>query len=212
MDIGKSFTYVFDDENWVTKILIGALFVLLSFIVIGIPFILGYMVETLKNVMDGNPRPLPDWADLGPKFTKGLMLFLILLIYSLPIIFVSCLSWMGAVIAEESEAIGAFLACMNCLSVLWGFLVAVVAPAATIRYAITGEFISGFQFGEIFNFIANNLANYIIAFLLSVLANFIGGFGVILCGVGVLFTGLWASLVEAHLFGQVYRASETQTT
>jgi hypothetical protein len=212
MDIGKSFTYLFDDENWVTKILIGALFVLLSFIVIGIPFVLGYIVEAVKNVMDGNPRPLPDWADLGPKFTKGLMLFLILLIYSLPIIFVSCLSWMGAVIAEKSEAIGAFLTCMNCLSVLWGFLVAVVAPAATIRYAITDEFISGFQFGQIFNFIANNLANYIIAFLLSVLAGIIGSLGLILCGVGVLFTSLWASLVYAHLFGQVYRASEIQTT
>jgi len=210
MDIGKSFTYLFDDENWVTKILIGGLFVLLSSIVIGIPFMLGYMVETVKNVIDGNPRPLPDWADLGAKFTKGLMLFLILLIYSLPIIFVSCLSWMGAIVAGESEAIGAFVACMNCLSGLWGLLVAIVTPAATIRYAITGEFTSGFQFGEIFNFIANNLANYIIAFLLSVLASFIGGFGVILCGVGVLFTGFWASLVEAHLFGQVYRASETQ--
>jgi hypothetical protein len=209
MDIGKSFTYVFDDEDWVTKILIGALFVLLSFIVIGIPFVLGYIVETVRNVMDGNPRPLPDWADLSPKFTKGLMLFLILLIYSLPIIFVSCLTWMGAIIAEESEAVGAFLACMNCLSVLWGFLVAVVTPAATIRYALTGEFISGFQFGGIFNFIANNLANYIIAFLLSVLASTIGALGVILCGVGVLFTGLWALLVDAHLFGQVYRASET---
>jgi hypothetical protein len=209
MDIGKSFTYVFDDEDWVTKILIGALFVLLSFVVIGIPFVLGYIVETVRNVMDGNPRPLPDWADLSPKFTKGLMFFLILLIYSLPIIFVSCLTWMGGIIAEESEAVGAFLACMNCLSMLWGFLVAVVTPAATIRYALTGEFISGFQFGGIFNFIANNLANYIIAFLLSVLASTIGTLGVILCGVGVLFTGLWALLVEAHLFGQVYRASET---
>jgi hypothetical protein len=209
MDIGKSFTYVFDDEDWVTKILIGALFVLLSFIVIGIPFVLGYIVETVRNVMDGNPRPLPDWADLSPKFTKGLMLFLILLIYSLPIIFVSCLTWMGGIIAEESEAVGAFLACMNCLSMLWGFLVAVVTPAATIRYAITGEFIAGFQFGGIFNFIANNLANYIIAFLLSMLASTIGALGVILCGVGVLFTSLWALLVDAHLFGQVYRASET---
>jgi hypothetical protein len=210
MDIGKSFTYVFDDENWVAKILIGALFVLLSFIVIGIPFVLGYIVETVRNVMDGKPRPLPDWADLSPKFTKGLMLFLILLIYSLPIIFVSCLTWMGGIIAEESEAVGAFLACMNCLSVLWGFLVAVVTPAATIRYTLTGEFISSFQFGEIFNFIANNLANYIITFLLSMLAGIIGSLGLIICGVGVLFTSLWALLVEAHLFGQVYRASEPQ--
>jgi len=210
MDIGKSFTYLFDDENWVTKILIGGLFGLLSFFVIGIPFVLGYTVETVKNVMDGNPRPLPDWADLGSKFTKGLMLFLIILVYSLPIILVACLSWMAAIVAGESDIIGAFVACVNCLSGLWGLLMAIVIPAATIRYAITGEFMSGFQFGKIFNFIANNLANYIIAFLLTMLANFIGGFGLILCGVGVLFTSFWASLVQAHLFGQVYRASEIQ--
>ena len=168
-------------------------------------------METVKNVMDGDPKPLPDWADLGSKFTKGLMLSLIILIYSLPIIFVSCLSWMAAIVAGDSDAIGAFVACVNCLSGLWGLLMAVVVPAATIQYAITGEFMSGFRFGEIFSFITNNLANYIIAFLLAMLANFISGFGLIICGVGVFFTGFWASLVQAHLFGQVYRASKTQT-
>jgi len=55
--------------------------------------------------------------------------------------------------------------------------------------------------------ITGNLGNYIIALILAWVASVIAGFGVIACGVGVLFTSFWASLVMAHLFGQLQRAS-----
>jgi len=86
---------------------------------------------------------------------------------------------------------------------------AVVLPAAYTKYAIHNEFGAFFRFGEIFKYITANLANYVIALLLIWVARFIAGFGLILCCVGVLFTGFWAILVSNHLLGQVYRASET---
>ena len=91
MDIGKSFTFTFDDEGWLTKVLMGGLFSLLSIILIGIPFIVGYFLETLKNVYLGQPRPLPNWGDgMGAMFVKGIKAVVGILVWSLPIILLSC--------------------------------------------------------------------------------------------------------------------------
>jgi len=84
MDIGKAFTYVFEDEDWVKKVLIGGVINLIP--IVGLLFTSGYMLETLKNVMEGHPLPLPEWDDWGGKFMKGLMAAIIGLVYSLPVI------------------------------------------------------------------------------------------------------------------------------
>ncbi|MCK4900594.1 MAG: hypothetical protein KAS38_17565, partial [Anaerolineales bacterium] len=64
MDIGKSFTFSFEDKDWITKYLLGAL-------ISAIPILnfawMGYMIELIVNVADDVPSPLPDWSDLGDK-------------------------------------------------------------------------------------------------------------------------------------------------
>src|SRR6185503_1108289 len=52
-DFGKPFSYVFDDPRWVNKILIGGLFYLAGFMIIGWFFVLGYMARTARNVIRG---------------------------------------------------------------------------------------------------------------------------------------------------------------
>jgi hypothetical protein len=131
----------------------------------------------------------------------------------LPVILVSCLTGiMGAMAEGEVADVMATLSmCLNCLMGIWGLLVGLFYPAVIIRFALTGTLGSAFQFGEIFGFITANLGNYIIALLLGWVAILIGLLvGVIACGVGYLFTGFWAGLVTAHLWGQVYRASAAQ--
>ena len=208
MDIGKAFTFVFDDQNWIAKILIGGIVLLIPIVNFAV---FGYMARVIKNVVDGLDRPLPDWGDFGDHFVRGLTLFLIGVVYMLPIIFLVCLLAMTGALAEESRAMSTvemLALCLNCLAGLWGFLVALVMPAATIRYALTGEFASAFQFGQIFGLISANLGNYILVLVLSWLASLLGGLGVIACGIGVLFTSFWAYLVQGHLYGQFYRASQ----
>ena len=213
MDIGKSFTYAFDDEKWVQKLAIGGLLVLASVIPVVNIFtalvILGYSLRVLQNVAEGVEQPLPEWDDWAGDWVKGLMVALAYLIYSIPVILVSGFSWAVSALSvygdpsQAEELLGVCLAGLSCLAGLWGVAEAVVLPAAMINYAAEGEFGSFFRFGELFRFIRDNFGNYIVAILLIIVAQFVAGLGVILCVIGVFFTSFWSSLVSAHLLGQV---------
>lgn len=207
MDIGKSFSYVFDDKDWLKKVAIGGLLNIVP-ILNFIPA--GYALRTLKNVSEGQEKPLPEWDDWGGDFRKGLMIFVAWLIYAIPILILQILSAVISAIAaaggtSEGETVASVCAIgLSCLYALWGLAMAVILPAGMIRYARKGEFGSFFRFGEIFRFIGNNLGDYIIALLLTfvafLVASIVGG---ILCGIGLFFTTFWATLVSAHLLGQI---------
>jgi hypothetical protein len=217
MDIGRSFTYVFDDEKWLTKILLGGLFSLLSFILIGIPFVLGYAVETIKNVIDGVPSPLPEWDNLGEKFRKGLLLALLLLIYQIPNILLQCVSSGATAALAEADprtvesVMPIIQSCQGCFSLVWALLVAAITPAVSIKYALTDDFMAGFRFGELFDLMKADLGNYIIAILLTWVATIVAMVGLIGLCIGVFFTGFWSRLVQAHLYGQLYRSISTKS-
>ena len=212
MDIGSSFSYMFQDKDWIKKILIGG--------VVGIIPILnfaaiGYVIQIIRNVREGQTLPLPEWDEFGKYFMDGLWIFLIFLVWSIPIILVACLQGVGtAVIAEANEqaanAYGIVSACFTCLIVLWSLVIAAVGPAIMVRFAEVGEFMVGFQFSEIFSIIRANVGNYIIVILLMWLAGLIASLGVILCVVGVIFTQFWSYLVAGNLMGQL--AAQQQST
>ena len=219
MDIGKSFSFTFDDEGWLTKVLMGGLFSFLSIILIGVPFLIGYFLETLKNVYLGQPRPLPNWGDnLGGMFVKGIKAMVGVLIWSLPMILVSCVfgvisSSLGAAMPSGNSnaaqgAAGVFVAvtlCFQCLIFLYSLVLAVVMPAALMKFAVDEKIGDFLAVGDLFGFISRNLGNYLIAIILYWVASAVASFGVILCVVGIFFTTFWSMLVGAHLFGQVYR-------
>jgi len=210
MDIRKAFTYVFEDEKWLTKVVLGAVFSFLSIFLVGVPFVCGYALEVLKNVAEGRERPLPEWTELGQKFVKGLVFTIICLVYAIPSIVLACF---GGILGRggDSDLIGLFVTCLSCLQFLWAIVLVVFLPAVQIRYAITGEPMSAFQFGELFGFITGNLGNYIMAIVIYIVASIIAAVvGSIACGVGLFFTGFWATLVQSHLFGQVYRLSQAR--
>lgn len=216
MDIGSAFTFMFDDEEWVKKLAIGGglalVGVILSPILIGFALflpLLGYMLEVIKNVRDGQTK-LPEWTDFGNLFVKGLMLFLIILIYQIPVIILACLSGginaaMTQADSDMAQALTIVSVCFSCLQFVASLVVGAIMPAAWIRYAQYDTFGSAFQFNEIFKFISANIGNYIIAILLSWVASFLAILGLILCIIGVFFTTFWSVLVSANLYGQLAR-------
>ena len=208
MDIGRSFTYMFDDEDWLKKIAIGGA---LNIVPVVNFISIGYGLRTLNNVAEGTETPLPEWDDWGGDFTKGLMVTIASLIASIPIWAVYVLSAIVAALAGRgSDVAGVCAAGVSCLAVLWGIAMLVYLPAAVIRYAAQEEFRAFFQFNEVFAFIRDNLSDYIVVILLMLAAT-IAAFlvGLVACVIGALFTGFWATLVSSHLMGQLSAQAAT---
>jgi hypothetical protein len=213
MDWGKSFTHVFEDKDWVVKVLIGGI---LSMIPIVNLVVIGYALRALKNVAEGAEQPLPAWDDFGDYFVKGLVSVLGAMVWALPIIILATMTAVLSALtgydsAEPSRVAAPYVLCiwsMSCVSGIYGLFLGFVLPAAFAQYAVRGDFGAFFRFGDIGKFIKANLGNYIVALILAVIAQFISSFGVILCCIGAIFTEFWALLVGSHLLGQVYRSSE----
>lgn len=210
-DFGKPFTYVFDDPQWLQKILIGGLFYLAGFLIIGWFFVLGYAARVARNVINGEQTPLPEWEDLGGFFTEGLRLVAVALVFILPFISIVMMVLIPASILDsvDNEALSAFgsglAGCLSCLIVPLSLLVLFFMPASLLFAAVEQRFGAAFEFGRIWPFIRENVGNYLLAIVVYLIARFIGGFGFVLLCIGIIFTGFWSILITAHAFGQVYR-------
>jgi hypothetical protein len=192
-NVGRAFSFMFEDKNWVVKIILGAVFNLLMLVLVGIPFVLGYLLELAKNSSEGKELPLPEWDKLGDKFVRGLIYIIILIIYSIP----------GMILS--------FIPCVKfCLGPLYFLALAFVLPYITVRYAQTGSFEEVFRFNEIIEFVKNNLSNLVIVILLTIALQIIATFGVLALVVGVFFTMFWADLGIFYLYGQVYREGKKE--
>jgi hypothetical protein len=223
VDFGRSFSFVTEDPEWVKKILIGGAFTLASALLVGVPFVLGYFSRTLRNVVAGEPRPMPEWDDLGGIFSEGLRLTAVYLLYTLGI--VAILAALGCVAllpvmalssrgSDPSEALGLMgglgIVAVYGLVMVASLALAVYLPAALARAALRGTVSDGFAWREILGFIKANLGNYLLSLVIYLLASFVGQFGIILCCVGIFPAVFWGYMVLAVALGQTVRLSPVQ--
>ncbi len=210
MDIGKSLGYMFDDENWVNKVLIGGLIGLVPVLNLALT---GYALRTLKNVAAGSTRPLPDWDDLGNDWLKGLLATVAGMIYALPLLItvlpLFVLSFTAS-LGEGAEGINALMGLgtvgLWCLAIPYCFLVAAWMPAAMANYALAGDFGAFFRFGQIWALIQRNAGNYALLVIIYVVVGQVASWvGALVFVVGAAFTGFWTLLVLGHLLGQFVR-------
>jgi hypothetical protein len=216
MDIGRSFSYITEDEEWWKQVLIGGLLTLIP--VIGPFYAMGYMVQAIKNVIEGRELPLPDaLEDFGDKLVKGLILTLIMLIYALPMIVIGACSGIGLGIFSDTlrdpEAVNTvgtlYGVCFSCFGILYGVLLGVIAPFAYATYADTGDLGAALKLGRIWGMLQKNIGPAFIALLVSVLAGLLASVaGLILCGIGLFATSFFANLVIAHVYGSLYRQAK----
>jgi Na+/H+-dicarboxylate symporter len=210
MDIGKSFSFVFEDDEWVVKVLIAAGIVaagvFLSWLIIP-AFLAGFLIsgyglEITRRVIRGQAPALPAWDNWGKLFTDGLLVAIIGFVYALPIIIFSvCLGTpIGAINDEGLAAVfGSFLGCIN---LLWGIVISFLLPPAIALFAKEDDLGAAFRFGEIWALLRDNFSTYLVTVLMIWVASFIGGLGFLVCGVGWLVTAPYASFVSSYLYGQ----------
>jgi hypothetical protein len=223
VDFGRSFSFVTEDPEWVKKILIGGAFTLACALLVGIPMVLGYFSRTLRNVVAGEPRPMPDWDDLGEIFNEGLRLTAVYLLYTLGI--VAIFAALGCVVllpvmalsgsgARPSHALGLLgglgIVALYGLVMVVSLALAVYLPAALARAALRGSVADGFAWREILAFIKANLGNYLLALVIYLLASFVSQFAIVLCCVGIFPAIFWGYMVLAVALGQTVRLSPTQ--
>ena len=211
-DFLKPLTFVFDDPRWVQKVLLGGLFVIASFFIIGAFFLYGYIARLVRNVIRGDQYPLPEWDDLGEYFGEGAKLFVVGLIYVIPIMLVAGIVIVPMVVmgnSSDNETVrsmaGMSVTCVWCLIFPLALAMSLWLPAALLMVVVTGDFKAGFDFQHIFRFIRANIGNYILAFVVWLVARFGAGLGVLLLCVGIVFTIFWAFTVAAYAFAQTYR-------
>jgi hypothetical protein len=232
MDVGKAVSFVFEDEEWVSKMLLGAVILLIP--VFGWLVVMGYAIAVVRNVIADESRPLPAWQDLGRYFMDGLMFWVATLIYSIPLLILVCpiaLIWVLPALAGEQEEIANVLTGVSvfvslglgCLAGLYGILLGLVTPVLQIRYAETGEIGSCLRLGEVFRFLFANIGSVVIAQVLLWIASVVVGMiisalagvlGIIpICGwilgaaLGLLMLpfSVWLMVFSGHLYGQIAR-------
>jgi hypothetical protein len=225
MDIGKSFGYIFQDKDWLKKVLIGSLILVVSipFTVVligflGLAIVSGYSLEVLRNVRQGSTHPLPEWRDKWSEWLiLGLKLWLALFVWSLPALVLSGFNGLGnRLMWTDSDLLGLFggmmVAVVACLSLLWWIVVALATPAITIRMAETADIGSAFKVDSLYVFTKRHIGEVIIAVLVTFAASIVAVSagtlaGILLCFVGWVITipaGIFiANLVSMHLYAQV---------
>lgn len=220
MDVNKAVRFVFEDKQWISKLLIGVLMSLLAVFIIPGLILNGYVIKLIRQVMNGNRDTLPEWEDWGKLLRDGFFVTVGELVWMLPlillVIIVSVATGGVGSLSEDAAAVaatggGLLLLCLVLLMVLVALF---LTPALLIQYAIKDDFGALFRFSEVFDIIRNHMSDILIAFLVTVAAVFVvsligGVLGIIPClgwiaaaAIG-LASGPYVSFVGGHLYGQI---------
>lgn len=210
MDFGKAFTFPFQDPDWVKKMIIPALVMLIP--IVGQIVVLGWALDITRRVIRQDPTPLPEF-DFGKNLSDGFKGFIISLVYAIPAIILSLPPAIVSMLVSSgdttsTDAYGAGIAivsvCCYGLLFLYGLALSVILPAAYGHYVATENLSSAFRFREVFGLVRAAPGAYLFVLLGVLLAGIIGGLGTILCFIGVVATYTYAMAVEGHLYGQAY--------
>jgi hypothetical protein len=210
MNYTEALSFSFQDEEWPKKLLIGGLFAFISLFA-GLIFILGffsmgYYVGLLRNVMQGNEKPLPRWDNWSKIIVDGLLGGIICLVYLVVIGGVAAIMIIS-VVEEPGMQDFEMVMAIIVISLLALFSLSILCNLGLARFAATNDFGAAFGLVEIFRLLKNDFGNYVTISIFSFILNAV----LFLAGLGVFspFTNFWGMVVQAHLFGQcVRRAGE----
>ncbi len=214
MDFGKAFSFVFEDDGWISKLVIGGLLLLIP--IVGALVVLGWALEIGRRVASGQESDiLPDWSDFGTYLVRGLKAFVVMFVYALPVIILeSCPVALAALASgTDSQSLASLAQAINlfvyCIVFVYEIFLLFIAPAALMRFTMQGDDIkAGLAFGEILGLVKANVGVYLMVVLGQIVAYFVGGLGIVACVIGLLFTIPYAYAVVGHFYGQAYREVE----
>ncbi|MEO1438970.1 MAG: DUF4013 domain-containing protein [Chloroflexota bacterium] len=213
MDLVKSLTYIFEDDDWIVKIAINlgvglAATFLMPVLFAGLIFVAaqnGWTVQLIRNVMNGKPNPMPTWDDFGGKISLGLQPMIAGVVYFLPLIILSCILFVPAALAGDSDAggalVGGAMCCIVPVFIVYGVLAAALLNMGLIRYADTEQLSTFFEFSALWEMLTRdtNLTIRYVAYLF-VIGLIMGA--VSSTGIGSIVAPAFTPPINGHLAGQ----------
>jgi len=209
MDYGSAFVYMFSSKDWVKKLILGVAMSLIP--ALGIFVVVGWALDVLRNLREGQPDPLPEWT--GDEFARwlgrGMGLAVTVLTFLLPVIAVFIVIWscgtIGiATVFSDSDARGAVPLCMACVYLLMYFVAGLGALVAFVRYASTDRIDVGLEYSKNFQLVSTNIAPLLIIVVLMLLMWIVGGIvGILTLGILYLALPVYSILVLANFGAQL---------
>jgi len=189
----RPFRYVFDRPNWIKPILMGGLYMLATFALIGLFLIGGYTKRLFQALIADENAPMPEF-DFGKDFSEGLQVVGIVLCYSVALLVIAGLlhfiPFVGALVS-----LALWLASM------------VLIPVALMRHFVVGTFAAAFDFKAIVEFVQANAGGLAVYVVISIVTGIIAQLGLLACGVGVLATAFWSTVANVVALSDLWRLS-----
>ncbi|GGK66253.1 DUF4013 domain-containing protein [Haloarcula sebkhae] len=212
----EALSYPRDSDSAVKTIAIGGVLLLLSFLVVPVFFVFGYIVRTLRAVLNGEAEPpvFDDWGDLG---MDGLKVFAIGFVYSLipAAIALVAVFASGATLglggngAGSGLAVGLIALVATLAMTVLSLAIAYVLPAAIVAYVRTDSIAAAFAPAELrrLAFSRTYATGWLVAFGISLLAGVVIGVlnAVVIGAVLVPFVTFYANVAGTYAVGTAVR-------
>lgn len=216
LDVWRSLEYVFDDPEWLKKIITGGLVIFLSPLILPYLVLLGYMVEVVRAVAEGGDCEIPPWGSFKRKLELGAKLVAVRLVYLIPLLFVLTATSLIGIFGGEVVGnhflegllltlftFGWFLACIIAI------LLKLIRPSFEGIFAISGSLEKGLDVKTVVCDVLERKSEYLIALAVSLfLVPLVALSGFFFFFVGIFFTSFYAILISAHVTGQLSRRNK----
>lgn len=212
MDLAYAVSYVFEDKQWLNKLVLLVVWVFLSLIpVVGLfplTVVLGYFVLIVDNVRNGLPRPLPKWQNFGDMFQLGAGLLVAGIVYMLPLIFINlCINLsVNAVGGAIGNLTGVFVACCILpVTLLYTIVMLPTLAVGTTIYSRTRQINVFFRVMHLFDIARVHSSLSLQWLIFTLLIALVSGFMLFVPCIGWIALLSLPVLVHAHLMGQFAR-------
>jgi len=214
MDLGLALRFVFDDEDWLRKVLINGLIGLIP--VVGQIYLVGWCLEVARQVALDQYTVLPE-MDFGLYLRRGFQIFVAGLVYSLPVwilvLPMVLIPILGATMTIDEDTLAAFMGisslCCSGLIIVYAIFLGLIMQVVYAHVAVEDSLKAAFEFAEIFRLFKAAIGPWLLAFVGVMIAGFAASLiGSIACGIGIVFTMAIYFPVMGHLYGQAYRQAQ----
>ena len=73
LDVGRALSFMFEEQDWVKKLIIAIVILCLSIFILPYFILQGYVIDIIRRVGRNQTPELPAWDDWGKYLSEGFM-------------------------------------------------------------------------------------------------------------------------------------------